>query len=414
MGYTNKQDQMLHLFFVTHDYSGVKTYANELIEYFSKQLNISVHLIFWESVSFNEYTVIYEKDVVKIHLPAVKGKQRDLIKYSSRCIDLMSHIVNDKEQIIFHLNYAFQLYFGLEARNRFGAKLIYTMHFVHQGFSSLADVEYDKLVDIDTLVEAVEKKMIQDVDRIICVTHFAKKMLVEYLKISEKKVFAIHNGNGSDNTNIQLLDTQRREIKKKLGFSETEHILLFVGRLESRKGIQHLIRAFNKLDHPNIRLVLIGDGRFDTGFEFAYNNWGRITFTGKIKPNDVSLFYSIATIGIIPSTYEQCSYVAIEMMKNALPIIVAASPGLIELFEHYENAIVIPLYKQTDNVMKLEIHDDELAEAMDCLLKNDVLRKKLGQNARNTWELNNHSEKMGNKTIDLYKQLINYEDLQTL
>ena len=398
---------MINLFFITYDFSGVRTYTNELVGYLSKQPGITVYRIFPETPVYREYTEIRESDILNIYIPSIQKGRRSLEKYAARCMDLLDPLMRNKEHLIFHLNNAVHVKLGLEARKRFGAKLIYTLHFLPNYFSYI-DLDRKNQEELTTTGDALEREITKEADQIICVTHFARKMLIDVFGCATKKVVAIHNGYGKKEGIAPSSGEQQNRLKKKFGFSEQEQIILFVGRLERRKGLKHLFGAFNEVSrrNPRVRLILAGGGYFEETFRDIKSNWGKITITGKISSAGIAKLYKITTIGIIPSIYEQCSYVALEMMQQGLPIIVSGAPGLKELFTDGKDALMVPLHKRTDKLLEPKIHEKELAKTLEMMLKNNVLRQKLGEQARIRWERYYMREQMGEATIKLYRKLV--------
>lgn len=396
---------MINLFFVLHDHFGARTYADELLSFFSGIKSIRIYKVFFESRYYNEYKIISVGGITEIHLPSALIANRSLEKYSDRCIDLMDPLLVGKENMIFHLNYATQVKFGIKARERYGSKLIYTLHFLPDYFSF---AENEAINELRNRVDVLELDVVQEVDRVICVTRFAKNTICQLCQVPENKIVAIHNGFGKFDNSESISDLQKKALKRFLGFNEEEQIILFVGALEERKGLKYLIRAFNTLSkhYLKIRLVIVGSGNFADVFNNAKGCWGKITLTGKITLEEVYQLYQIATLGVIPSVYEQCSYVALEMMKHALPVVVAAAPGLRELYTNGENALVVPLHKGDIDQMKLELNEDKLTEALTKVLNDKILQQKLKKNARSAWERFYTVEKMGDATIKQYKKLL--------
>ena len=86
-------------------------------------------------------------------------------------------------------------------------------------------------------------------------------------------------------------------------------------------------------------------------------------------------------IGIIPSYYEQCPYVAIEMMMYGLPIVVSDANGLRDMFTDKENAVVVPLGDR-QNSKEFTGH---IRDALMLLLESEQLRRELGKKAKQTY-----------------------------
>jgi glycosyltransferase involved in cell wall biosynthesis len=397
---------MVNLFFVIYDYSGARTYADELLEYLVTQKGIAIHKVYLNSSYFKEYVEIKEGNKTIIHIPPIERKFRWGEKYAKRCIDLMSLILQDKQHLFFHLNCSNQVYFGIEARKRFGAHIIYTLHFLPNYFSYLASTikAPDNLV---TTGDELEKQIISEADHIICVTRFARESILKWYNVPGNKVTAIHNGVGLKSQYRSLLLQQKEQIKKRLGFTKEEQIVLFVGKLNKSKGIKHLVAVFNKISTKinNARLVVVGDGNFGYVFNYSKGCWSRITLTGKISRNEVIQMYQISDIGVIPSVFEQCSYVALEMMQYGLPTIVTSAPGLKELYDDGKNALIVSLCNPNQTLLELEVIEDELEKFIKILLNDKKLRKEISDNIFNHWKTSYTSIHMGQATLEVYKRL---------
>lgn len=317
----------------------------------------------------------------------------------------MDSLLVGKENLIFHLNYATQVKLGIKARERYGSKLIYTVHFLPDYFSF---AENESISELRKRVDVLELDVVREADRVICVTRFAQNTISQLCQVSEDKIVSIHNGLGKIDEIEPISDLKKKALKRFLGFDEEEQLILFVGALEERKGLKYLTRAFNTLSkhYTHVRLVIVGSGNFTDVFDHAKGCWGKITLTGKITLDEVYQLYQIATLGVIPSVYEQCSYVALEMMKYGLPVVVAAAPGLRELYTNGENALVVPLHKGDIDLMKLELNEDKLAEALATILNDKTLQQKLSKNARSVWEQSYTVENMGDATMMQYKKLL--------
>ena len=72
-------------------------------------------------------------------------------------------------------------------------------------------------------------------------------------------------------------------------------------------------------------------------------------------------FYQVADVGVMPSFYEQCSYVAIEMLMFNIPLLMSTAAGLDEMVENVDKifleegreGISISSEKMAENIMFL-------------------------------------------------------------
>lgn len=396
---------MINLFFIIHDYSGARTYANELLGYLIKQKSIAVYKVYVESNDYNEYTEIQEENIVSIYVPVINHAHYSIEKYAKRCIDLMTPLLWNKQNIIFHLNKSNQIKIGQEARKRFGAHIIYTLHYLPNYFSSFAAKTVNP-EDVITTGNVLDKEIVAEADHVICVTRFASEVLSQHFAVPKERMTVIYNGCSHPKISEKQYNN-REHIRKQLGFPCHDSIILFVGRLQKDKGIEKLIKAYHHLSnsYENLRLVLIGTGEFDQFLGLCQSNVGRITFTGKLSGEVVKEFYQIADIGVVPSEFEQCSYVALEMMQYGLPIVCSDAPGLKELFTNGKSALIVPLQARADGLLGLEITGSGLYETIKQLLENKPFAKQMGKIARKNWENNYTAAHMGQATIQVYQQL---------
>ena len=143
----------------------------------------------------------------------------------------------------------------------------------------------------------------------------------------------------------------------------------------------NLARAFclscglNRLVLMAFGKMCISDRAISSGFAT------HVSFVGLINKKELEKWYAVADMGVIPSYYEQCPYVGIEMMMHGLPIVASDGFGLRNMFRDGVNAVVAPIGDREDS----SEFSRNLAEAMDKLLHSDKLRKMLSKNAQDIY-----------------------------
>jgi phosphatidylinositol alpha-mannosyltransferase len=109
--------------------------------------------------------------------------------------------------------------------------------------------------------------------------------------------------------------------------------ILFVGRLEPRKGVLRLIEAFARVraKHPDARLIVCGGGEQLAAARKLATDLGTssaVRFTGPLDDAEKLRLYSQATVFCAPSPYgESYGLVIAEAMAAGLPVVAAANPG---------------------------------------------------------------------------------------
>jgi phosphatidylinositol alpha-mannosyltransferase len=111
------------------------------------------------------------------------------------------------------------------------------------------------------------------------------------------------------------------------------YTILFVGRLEPRKGILILIEAFARVkgDEPRARLVVCGDGDQRADAEALAERLGvadAVTFAGGLSDAERLTLYGHADAFCSPAPYgESYGLVLAEAMAAGVPVVAAANPG---------------------------------------------------------------------------------------
>jgi phosphatidylinositol alpha-mannosyltransferase len=149
--------------------------------------------------------------------------------------------------------------------------------------------------------------------------------------------------------------------------------ILFVGRLETRKGFDYLLEAY-KLIKPevrNCRLIQVGPGvRLRKKYEKYVRQYGLpdVNFRGYSTYKDLPRYYKTADIVCFPATgRESQGIVLLEAMSVGRPVIASNIAGYSSVLNDGVEGIAVP---PRDSY--------QLAEAILRLLKNKQLRQQMG------------------------------------
>jgi len=105
--------------------------------------------------------------------------------------------------------------------------------------------------------------------------------------------------------------------------------ILFVGRLDPRKGLPDLIDACARLDVP-FRLVVVGDGPLRARMERRARRAldGRVEFAGRVEPDRLPGYYAASDVFCTPArSGESFGLVLLEAMATGIPIVATSLPG---------------------------------------------------------------------------------------
>lgn len=150
-----------------------------------------------------------------------------------------------------------------------------------------------------------------------------------------------------DNDYLQLQRKRYQKdtlmIKSNLGISESDFVIVFVGRMTKRKRPIDIAKVINKLSYNDIVAIFVGDGPERKEVEKYCEEYGvKALFTGFKNQSELAAFYSIADIFVLTSDYDPSPKAINEAMNFALPIIATRVVGTApDLLKEGENSYII-------------------------------------------------------------------------
>jgi len=243
---------------------------------------------------------------------------------------------------------------------------------------------------------AGERMVAHSADRVICASQGEKEMLGSLYGVPPSRVTVVPCGVDTDV--FRPLD--KADVRRRLGLSPKERIVLFVGRIEPLKGIDVLLRAVSNLDGRFRVLVIGGDGKdVARKSELAalaaeLRIADKVTFLDAVPHAELPLYYNAADICVVPSYYESFGLVAVEAMACGVPVIASRVGGLKETVQDGQTGYLVPW-----------LCPEPFAERLELLLNNEPLRLSLGREARTAAERYHWSE-VATRVEGVYHELV--------
>lgn len=329
--------------------------------------------------------------------------------YYRNVVYLLKLHINDRKNLIFHLNFFESGKLAEELKDAFDCKLITVTHFFDWGFAiydnpqRLCHILNEKHPDafeekLQRTFE-VEKLYYSKMDHVICLSDYMKEFLCRDYGLDITKISLIPNGL----SDVFDASTDIECLRKKWNLSFQEKIILFAGRIDEVKGVISLIKAFREVLKTNkdCRLIMAGSGDYDKCFQECKDICSKVTFTGLLNKEDLHELYQMADIGIVPSLFEPFGYVAVEMMMHKLPLVVTETSGLNEVVDD-TCGLKIPLTIFPDCV---EIDSKLLSEKIIYLLEHPTEAKLMGENGRRRYLYNYSSKIFCDNMLRIYKMI---------
>ncbi|HYE84725.1 MAG TPA: glycosyltransferase family 4 protein [Vicinamibacterales bacterium] len=218
-------------------------------------------------------------------------------------------------------------------------------------------------------------------DRVLCVSDFIRRHTGERYPSIAGKAVTVYNGvdgetfaPGQDAAALIGAGAQ----------SEIPPVVLYVGRVEERKGVHVIVDAFERVISPRVptaRLKIVGPASYwkrgDLGYYDRLSK--RCTENPRIElrgptydDGELSAIYRTAAVAVVPSTFpEALGLTSLEAQASGVPVVVSDAGGLAETVAPGRSGFVFANH----NV-------DQLGELVVDVLANAERRRTMGMAAR--------------------------------
>lgn len=195
-------------------------------------------------------------------------------------------------------------------------------------------------------------------DLILCVSRFTAEQVSEILGVPEARLRITPHG-------VHLPETAAGE--------QREPLILHVGAVQKRKNLARLVSAFERAAPPPWRLVLAGGAGY--GAEEVSERIRtspaaeRISWTGWLPDEEIEGLYRRASVFAFPSLDEGFGIPVLEAMAHGVPVLSSTRGALPEVCG--DAALLVDPFRE-----------DDIAQALESLVRNEALRARLAQAGR--------------------------------
>jgi len=206
-------------------------------------------------------------------------------------------------------------------------------------------------------------------DHIITVSEYSKRDLVRTYGICEEKITVTYEGAGDE-----FVPLDRDKAKEKLAsqYGIDGNFVLYVGRLQARKNLLRLVRAYARVRRAGLPQKLVLAGAPDTMFQPVLTCIRElqlqedVVLPGYVATADLPSFYNAAQVFVYPSLFEGFGLPLMEAMACGTPVITSQGSSLGEVAG--EAAVLVD-----------PLDEASIAEAMTKVLSNPELRRRLSE-----------------------------------
>jgi glycosyltransferase involved in cell wall biosynthesis len=151
--------------------------------------------------------------------------------------------------------------------------------------------------------------------------------------------------NGCDLSVFHVRDSA--EARRQLNLAADAQIVLYIGRMDLRKGLRELVEASTKIypTHPNLQVYMVGEGPDRPLIMQAIESAGAAGYIHTMppcKPDDVALWMAAANLVTLPSYMEGCPNVVLEALACGRPVVATCVGGIPEIMSDSCGRLIPP------------------------------------------------------------------------
>jgi len=394
----------LNVCFVTPEYFPISGGTGAYVYYLShslQKLGHNVHVV-------ARYNVDSEKVVKGIKVHYIKGIGNALTRYWRFARSASKKIEELNKQIgfdVIHANLPLVPSFAIPKEST--KALVCAVHSTWKGEAMVTRRDNPKelnpneksMLRFNFVLRSYEKKLMKRSDALIAVSKYTVDELTELYGIDEKKIHVIYNG-----VDVQKFKPKpnKAELRREFGLEEETKIVLFVGRLYHRKGLEILLRSIPPVlqEFSNVKFVISGKGfkqKEESLRKLAkqLDIEDHVSFLGYVPDEKLPNLYATSDIFVLPAIYENFPFAILEAQSTGLPVISTEVGGIAEFLVDNENGFLIKPGDPT-----------QLTQRVLTLLQDPKLAKEMGMYGRKLIEEKFSWRLITSQVIDLYHKLL--------
>jgi starch synthase len=298
---------------------------------------------------------------------------------------------------------------GLWTKQLWSVPFVVTIH----SLEPLRPWKVEQLGNAYHLSSWMERTGIEQADAVIAVSTETRKDVLAHFDVDPDNVHVIHNGIDLD----EYRRTGATDALVKHGVDPNRPFVLFVGRITRQKGIIHLVRAIPEID-PSLQVVLLAgapdtpeiDREMTEGVASASEKRGGVIWIPEMLPRaEVIQFYSHAAVFVCPSVYEPFGIINLEAMACETAVVASAVGGIPEVVVDGETGLLVDpnLKPGTFDPVDPAAFSRAMADAINRVALDRSLAQQFGMAGRKRAEQHFSWDAIAEKTLDLYRRLIN-------
>jgi len=214
--------------------------------------------------------------------------------------------------------------------HRASVPLVSTFHTLFYNFRDVPQKDW-RFVLHSRVGEMSDSVALAASDAVVACSESIRDEIV-HLGFPRERVTLAPNGVPWEDYGIRPSDKEMEDLRRRYPLPKAKRVVLVVGDLVRRKGVDILLDAIRELDRKapgTYGLVAVGAGPDRARLEgLCRGIEGLVTFTGRVSLEDLRRLYYAADLFAMPSYYEGLPTVVLEALSSGLPVIGADIPSM--------------------------------------------------------------------------------------
>ena len=180
----------------------------------------------------------------------------------------------------------------------------------------------------------LERRVAPATRKFICVGETMKRASIEAGLAPPERHEVVYSG--MEIPPVSHYASSRADLRPRFGILDSEPVIAWVGRLVAQKGPRDFLEVLDIVMSRDgkVKARIVGDGPLRAGLESAVaaKPWGdRVVFTGRVAPEIVSSYLSVADVAVLTSYWEGLPRVAVQAALAGLPVVAYDVEGASEV-----------------------------------------------------------------------------------
>ncbi|WP_370222866.1 glycosyltransferase family 4 protein [Cytobacillus sp.] len=256
-----------------------------------------------------------------------------LFKQSSRydlsILNKLASFIRENGYDILHTHGPRANLFGIYLKSRVSIKWVTTVH-------SDPKLDFMKGGLKGTVFTRLSLFALNRMDYYFAVSDTFKQNLIS-LGIPGEKIKTVYNGIEFTSHKVEPLS------RESIGLKDNDFVMTMVARLHPIKGHEIVFESIKKLDKPDMKLVLVGDGLIKAELMEKAQSMGvdkQVRFLGFRQ--DVDSIYAASDLGLLASFSESFPLALLEAANQHIPLVTTDVGGVKELVSEDETGWIVP------------------------------------------------------------------------